>query len=155
MIALRTLVLAAAIPFILVACQTMPYQPYARNVLVKPGQSGVIALKGEHRDEDREKALSMIASNCSNKPYTITEEGETVVGQKTVSSADETHQEGNRQQVGTLWGMPVTSGSGPSKNTQTSATTENVREWQIKYECHGAEDVAKTTAPASKTKKRQ
>ena len=38
---------------VMAGCQTMPYQPYAREVKRQPGNGGEIALKQEHRDEDR------------------------------------------------------------------------------------------------------
>lgn len=141
------------VPALLVGCQTVPYQPYARNVQVKPNDSGVIALKAEHRDEDRAKAMEMMASNCGSNGYKIAEEGEVVVGQKTIASGTETRDAGNRQQVGSFFGMPVTSGTGPSKNTETSATTENLREWQMKYDCNKPVAQADATTP-KKSKKR-
>jgi hypothetical protein len=140
------------------ACQTVPYQPYAREVKKKPGTGGLIALKTEHRDEDRAKAQSMMESNCGSKAVKITEEGEVVVGTSTTSNAKETNQAGTQgSQVGSFFGMPITSGaSDPSKNTSTSATTTAVKEWNIAYDCGTATaDAAPTDATpvASKTKK--
>ena len=141
------------------ACQTMPYQPYAREVKKKPGTGGLIALKTEHRDEDRAKAQSMMEANCGSKAVKIAEEGEVVVGQTTSSTAKETNQAGTQgSQVGSFFGMPITSGgSDPSKNTSSSATTTALKEWEITYECGTATaDAPKTEAApavASKAKK--
>jgi hypothetical protein len=77
-------VAAGAIVF-LSACQTMPYQPYARNVKVEPQAGGVVALKLEHQDEDRAKAQSMMANNCAGNAVKVLEEGETVIGTETSS----------------------------------------------------------------------
>src|ERR1035437_9949065 len=98
------------------ACQTAPYQPYAREIKKKPGASGLIALKPEHRDEDRAKAQSMMDANCGTRAIKITEEGEVVVGTSTSSSAHETQRAGSEgSQVGSFFGMPITSGgSDPS-----------------------------------------
>lgn len=125
------------VAFFFTACQTMPYQPYARDVKRLPNQGGVIALKTEHRDEDRIKAESMMKKNCGNAAVKIKEEGEVTVGQTTTGSAKETEDEGSDGvKLGSLFGMPVMSGSkDPSKNTSTSSTTTAVKEWQISYEC--------------------
>jgi hypothetical protein len=114
-------------------CQTMPYQPYARNVKVEPQSGGVVALKLEHQDEDRAKAQSMMANNCGGQAVKVLEEGETVIGTET--SSKETNEAGsNGTQVGSLFGIPVTSGAKEaSKNTAT--VTTNKKEWQIRYKC--------------------
>lgn len=127
----------ASILLSLVGCQTMPYQPYARDVKKTPQQGGVIALKTEHRDEDRAKAEMMMKKNCGDLSVKIKEEGEVVVGQTTSGSSKETKDNGAAGiKLGSLFGMPVTSGSeDPSKNTATSSSTTNINEWQISYEC--------------------
>jgi hypothetical protein len=111
----------------------MPYQPYARNVKVEPQSGGVVALKLEHQDEDRAKAQSMMANNCGGQAVKVLEEGETVIGTET--SSKETNEAGsNGTQVGSLFGIPVTSGAKEaSKNTAT--VTTNKKEWQIRYKC--------------------
>jgi len=128
----------------IVGCQTMPYQPYARDVKKKPQAGGVIALHTEHRDEDRAKATQMMSSNCGSSEVKVLEEGEVVVGQSTNTNANQNSNYGNKQQVGTLFGLPVTSGSDASTNTNSTATTTQLKEWQINYEC-----VAAATAPAA------
>lgn len=127
-------ILAAAVLF---GCQTMPYQPYARDVKKMPNKGGIIALHTEHRDEDRAKADMMMKKNCGDTPVKITEEGEVAVGQTTTGNATETKDAGSQgQKVGSLFGMPIMSGAAdPSKNTSSTTTTTAVKEWQIAYEC--------------------
>jgi hypothetical protein len=126
------LIAAGAVVF-LSGCQTMPYQPYARNVKVEPQAGGVVALKLEHQDEDRAKAQSMMVNNCGGQAVKVLEEGETVIGTET--SSKETNDAGsNGTRVGSLFGIPVTSGAKEaSKNTAT--VTTNKKEWQIRYKC--------------------
>jgi hypothetical protein len=126
------LIAAGGVVF-LSGCQTMPYQPYARNVKVEPQSGGVVALKLEHQDEDRAKAQSMMANNCGGQAVKVLEEGETVIGTET--SSKETNDAGsNGTRVGSLFGIPVTSGAKEaSKNTAT--VTTNKKEWQIRYKC--------------------
>lgn len=118
---------------LLAGCQTMPYKPYARNVKMEPEAGGIVALKLEHQDEDRQKAQSMMAQNCAGQAVKVLEEGEQVIGTET--SSKETNEAGSQgTQVGSLFGIPVTSGSKEaSKNTAT--TTVNKKEWQIRYKC--------------------
>lgn len=129
-------------------CQTVPYQPYARSVKKKPGEGGVIAVTVAHQSEDMPKANELMTSNCGAGNYKVTEEGEVQVGTTTEGDSTQTHDTGAPgQQVGTLWGIPVTSGGREaSNNTRSRTTTSAVKEWQITYEC--TKGVA-TTAPAS------
>ena len=138
--------------FGLVACQTMPYKPYAREVKRKPGAGGQIALKLEHRDEDRVRAQELMQSNCSATAVKVLEEGEVAVGTTTSSNAKETRDAGTApSKVGSLFGIPLTSGGAdPSKNTQATATTTEIKEWNISYECEKA--VADSTKPAKSKK---
>lgn len=126
-----------AMTMFMLGCQTMPYQPYARDVKRKPQQGGVIALKTEHREEDRAKATSMMQSNCGDKAVKVIEEGEVTVGQTTSGSAKETNDLGSDgTKVGSVFGIPLkTGGVDPSKNTATSSTVTALNEWQINYEC--------------------
>lgn len=137
---LGLLAASAATVLVMVGCQTMPYQPYAREVKRQPGNGGEIALKAEHRDEDRLKAQSMMNSNCGSASVKVLEEGEVVVGQTTNTNASQTHNAGRPgHQVGTLFGIPVTSGGQQASNdTATTATTTALKEWNIKYECDKA-----------------
>lgn len=147
----------AALPLLVLAgCQTMPYQPYAREVKRMPGNGGEIALKTEHRDEDRAKAQAMMTTNCGSAPLKVLEEGEVVIGQTTNSNASQTHDAGQQStNLGTFLGMPVTSGGREaSNNTATSATTTALKEWNIKYECQKVvAEAAPAPAPHGKKKK--
>jgi hypothetical protein len=121
-------------------CQSMPYQPYARDVKRKPQQGGVIALKTEHRDEDRAKAQNIMTSNCGAGYFKILEEGEVVVGEKTSARSDQTYNRGTSPgQVGSLFGVPVMAGQDPSTQANAESSTTQLREWQISYECATAD----------------
>jgi hypothetical protein len=139
------LIIFSLLSAILVSCQTMPYQPYARDVKKLPNQGGVIHLKTEHRDEDRAKADMMMKKNCGELPVKITEESEVAVGQTTTGNASETRDAGAAGvNVGSLFGMPITSGSvDPSKNTTSTTTTTALKEWQIAYECGSTKNTKK------------
>jgi hypothetical protein len=154
---LGLLAASAVTLLVMVGCQTMPYQPYAREIKKQPGNGGEIALRPEHRDEDRMKAQSMMASNCGASSVKVLEEGEVVVGSTTNSNASQTHNAGRQgTNVGTLFGIPVTSGGQQASNdTSTSATTMAVKEWNIKYECDKTVAVEAVAPPkaAKKLKK--
>ena len=107
------------------------YQPYARAVSRQPGQGGVIALRSNHRQEDRDLAKTKMAQNCGGQKVAILNEGEIVIG-STTQSRSEAHR-GNKRQVGSLFGTPVTSGHDGEVNT--SSETVQKKEWQIKYSC--------------------
>ncbi|MFZ3229707.1 MAG: hypothetical protein WA160_05855 [Pseudobdellovibrio sp.] len=121
----------------LTACQSIPYQPYARDVKKKPGHSGIVAMRLDNRDEDQLKARQMMNSNCGSQPVKILEEGEVVVGQEVKSAADTTRSKATPgMQVGSLFGLPITSGSSDANDsTQSSSVTTAVKEWQLSYEC--------------------
>ena len=117
--------------FFVSSCGTMKYRPYARNVKKMPNKAGIVALKLEHRDEDRQKADLMMAKNCGDKKVEVTEEGEVAVG--TVTQSVKSGRAGTQKNVGTLFGIPITSGSAASENT--SSTVVQKKEWQITYKC--------------------
>lgn len=117
----------------LVACQTMPYQPYARNVKVEPESGGIVALKVEHRDEDRAKAQSLMAQNCAGNKVKVVEEGEAIIGTET--SARETRDPGSEgTKFGSVFGIPVSS-AGKEASKNTASETTHKKEWQINYKC--------------------
>jgi hypothetical protein len=145
-------VFAAVALLAMVGCQTMPYQPYARDVKKRPQAGGVVALKAEHRDEDKAKAFDMMKSNCGNEGYKVTEEGEVVVGQTTASTATENTDYGGKK-TGTLFGLPITSGSDKSASTNTVASTTQLKEWQMTYECLTSTDSEKDKAVSKAGKK--
>lgn len=117
-------------------CATMPYQPYAREVKKKPGQGGLIALKTEHRPEDRARAESLMASNCGGDSIVkVLEEGEQVVGEKTNTSQNR-YQEQRQASGFSLGGIKFSNGqTRPEENTNSSSETVQLKEWQINYEC--------------------
>lgn len=127
-------ILAMGLLLGLTACQTV-YVPQARDVKRKPKASGTIALPLNHRDEDRQKAESMMSQNCAPVRAHVLEEGEVAVGQETKSSSNETNRDDSRTKVGSLFGLPVMSGEAGGKNTNQSSTVTQIKEWQISYEC--------------------
>ena len=132
----KILLLFAAI-VIVSSCQTLPYQPYARDVKKKPAQNGIIALKAEHRDEDRAKATVMMQSNCGPTPVKVLEEGEVVIGQESTTNSTTSKNAGESSvSMGSFLGLPLTSGGkDPSDSTSGKVSTSQLKEWQISYEC--------------------
>ena len=116
-------------------CQTLPYQGQARDVKKKPAEGGILALPLDPRDEDRAKAELKMQQNCGAGKYKILEEGEVVIGQKTNSDNREDSRTNTQQKVGSFLGMPVLTGDAGGKNVSGTSTTENIKEWQISYEC--------------------
>ncbi|NUM87968.1 MAG: hypothetical protein HUU37_02075 [Bdellovibrionales bacterium] len=132
-------------------CASMPYQPYARDVKRKPAEGGVIALKTEHRAEDRAKADQMMSANCGTDLMAkIAEEGEVVVGEKTKSSSDSRQK--NEENGFSLGGIKfLTGGTTPVNNTNTTTEKEAVKEWHVSYNC--VAKAAPAPVPARKAKK--
>ncbi len=140
---------ALGIYVFMTGCATLPYQPYAREVKKKPETSGVIALNGTHRPEDRAKAEMMMKSNCgANNSVKVTEEGEVVVGEKTDSTAQKTQGTAERDNL-VIGGLTFTS-SQPAENTTVTQHKTQVKEWQIAYECIAQQP---STIPNVATKK--
>lgn len=119
----------------MVGCQTIPYQGQARDIKRRPSEHGVIGIPLNFRDEDRAKAENKMKGNCGQLAYKIMEEGEVVVGQETKTSGKETDRASSERKVGSLFGIPVTSGEAGGKNTESSQVTTSVKEWQISYKC--------------------
>lgn len=132
---MKKILLWSLISIVLTACQTVPYQGTARDVTLKPRKGGVISIPTNPRDEDRIKAEGMIARNCKPHLGEITEEGEVAVGTKVNSSGKETNRDDSRAKVGSLFGIPITSGEASGTNTSTSSTTMAIKEWHITYNC--------------------
>ena len=137
--------LLVAVAFLVVGCATVPYQPYAREVKKKPREGGIIALKTEHRPEDRVRADYLMAQNCStDHTVKVNEEGEVVTGAKTRTAQNKYNE--NREQGFRIGGMQFGTGqTRPEENTNSVSETEQVKEWQISYEC-----VANAPAPRGK-----
>ena len=120
---------------ILTGCQTVPYQGKARNVTLKPHKQGVISIPVEYRDEDRQKATQVMAKNCQPYQPEITEEGEVATGTRTNASSKQRDVANSKTKLGSLFGIPLTSGEAGGQNTATSSTTTQIKEWHISYRC--------------------
>lgn len=120
---------------LLIGCQTIPYQGKARIVKMKPQSEGVIALPLDPRQEDRDVAEEKMRSNCNPKKFKVLEEGEVVIGEKTQTKESREHRPSTERKVGSLFGIPVTSGSGPGTEGQSEEIRSQVKEWQINYKC--------------------
>lgn len=123
------------VTILLAGCATMPYQPYAREVKKKPRAGGVIALKSEHRPEDRARADFLMSANCgTDATVNVSEEGEVAVGEKTNSSSSKKNETGYGSGF-KIGGLDFTSGPRPEENTDVQSETVKLKEWQIAYEC--------------------
>jgi len=116
-------------------CQTVPYEGQARDVKRKPQEEGVIAIPTNYKDEDRNKAVQKMQSNCTPGSYKILEEGEVVTGQETKTSGKETDRASTERSAGKLFGMNLMTGEAGGKNTESSQITTSTKEWQISYRC--------------------
>ena len=132
---LLQLLALGAVTALFASCQTVPYQGQAREVKRKPMEGGVIALTVDHRPEDRMKAYEKMKSNCGDTTVKVLEEGEVAVGQTTTSNSSETNRSNSQKKVGSLFGIPLTTGQAAGTDTSTSSTTTQIKEWQISYEC--------------------
>lgn len=92
------------------------------RVVKKTQAGGEVALVGS-QDKAREKAAEYMQAQCPSG-YDVLEEGEAVVG-STMS--------GQQQNGIGVFGRPTTT---------MNATTEDKREWRIKYQCKGAPGAA-------------
>lgn len=119
----------------LAGCQTIPYEGKARNVSLKPKQQGVISIPTEFRDEDRTKAETLMAKNCSPLAPEVVSEGEIAVGTKTNSTDQTTNRKSNEVKMGSLFGIPVVSGDEGGTNSSSSSTVTQLKEWHISYKC--------------------
>ena len=129
---IRLLFSTLLIGYSLTGCANLfKYQPYARSVKKRPGKGGVIALLLNHRQEDQEKAKQLMIETCGKQSHEIIEEGEFVIGTITNSNAEQ--EAPNKRKVGSLFGIPVTSGHDGKVNT-TSETIQK-KEWHLKYRC--------------------
>lgn len=117
------------------ACQTVPYQGQAREVVKKPQVEGVVALPINYRDEDQAKAQTRMSANCQPGSYKVIEEGEAVIGQEVKTAGKETDRASTKKEAGKLFGIPLMTGEEGGKNSESSQVTTAVKEWQIKYKC--------------------
>lgn len=147
-------ILVLIVSVLVTACAVVPY---AREVKKKPREGGVIALKTDHRPEDRQRADAIMAANCgSDATVSITDEGEVVVGEKTNSNANKTNENRPVNSFG-IGGLSFGSAATrPTESTSVTSETTQLKEWQIAYNCnpHGASN-APAAAPAATVKKRK
>ena len=136
----RLMITIAAASLFLSGCATAPYQGQAHDIKRKPQVEGVVGIPVNFRDEDRAKAEQHMQSNCGTTGYKIMEEGEVAIGETTKSSGKETNRDSTKHQVGSLFGMPLTSGENGGKNTEGTQTTTSIKEWQISYRCVSANE---------------
>jgi hypothetical protein len=107
--------------------------PYAREVK-KNSTGGVVALRTTFSPEDRAKADSLMRTNCGGKGVKVTEEGEVTVGTRTNAQANTTV---GREAHQGWFGWT----SGPSVNNSSTSETQDIKEWQISYQCVANEEV--------------
>jgi hypothetical protein len=122
---------------VMFGCQTIPYEGTARIVKLKPQAEGVIALPLDPRTEDRNLAEQKMTLNCKPGQYEVLEEGEVVIGEKTNSTGSSEHRASSSKKVGSIFGLPIVSGSGPGTETESQQIKSQVKEWQISYKCVG------------------
>ncbi len=126
--------LALVTILLITGCATQPYQPYARDVKKKPGMEGVIAMKREHKPEDRTLADSMMSQNCGGKTFNVIEEGEVQVGSATSTNAQARDE---KEDNGVSFGgfKYLTGGQTDVQNTNSTSETVALKEWHINYKC--------------------
>lgn len=128
---------------LLSGCQTMPYQGQARDVKKRREQGGVLALPINQRLEDRQVAEQKMQANCGSLKARVVEEGEVVVGTKSVQNARSSQRDDTRQNAGQFMGLQLVTGEAGGADTRTESSTEAIKEWQITYECEAAQKPGK------------
>lgn len=112
------------------ACLSLSAVGCANIRVVKKTQTGgEVALLGS-REGAQEKANEYMARQCPGG-YDVLEEGEAVVGQNATTTTRPTRG---------LFG---------GKQLQSDSSTEDKREWRVKYQCKGAVEPASAAAPAA------
>lgn len=131
-----------------VGCATLPYEPYAREVKKKPREGGLIALHTQYKPEDRQRAETLMASNCGSEATAqVAEEGEVVVGEKTNSTSN-SHKTQESDSFFSLNSMSFKQGTRPGENVNTSSETVQMKEWQISYNCQKLQAIVPASGPA-------
>lgn len=104
------------------------WQPYGEvRVVRRTKVGGELAILGD-REVAMQKASQTMATTCGGpESYEIVEEGETVVGEDTVSESNERREKDF---------------FGPKKRKQESTHTVQKTEWRVKYECKKDEPAA-------------
>lgn len=65
------------VPFLIVACVSIPYSPKVREVKRVPTLGGALLLPEDYRNEDRARADIVMKSNCGNREVRVVSEGAT------------------------------------------------------------------------------
>jgi hypothetical protein len=129
-----SMVFVMIFPWILSGCSVLEdffkYKPSARQVS-KSLAGGVISLKIEHQEEDKNLAEKMMNSHCSTGKFSIVSEGEVVVGSMTNQLT--TVEAANKKKKKGLFGMTYTEGHDGA--LQSSSETIQKKEWHITYSC--------------------
>ncbi|WP_437487829.1 hypothetical protein WME75_07590 [Sorangium sp. So ce1014] len=113
------------------ACSWKPYGDV--RVVRRAKAGGELAILGD-REVAMQKANSTMATTCGGPDrYEIVEEGETVVGEESVSESSERREKDF---------------FGPKKRKQENTSTVQTTEWRVKYECKEGEPAAEKAAPA-------
>lgn len=113
------------------ACTWKPYGDV--RVVRRTKVGGELAILGD-REVAMQKASSTMATTCGGPDsYEIVEEGETVVGEESVSESSERREKDF---------------FGPKRRKQESTSSVQKTEWRVKYECKKEEPAAEKEAPA-------
>ena len=118
---------AAVLCLLLFGCASWDFSS-ARTIKIRPGKGGVLTLNPPNDPKARAKAQTIMNQTCQGKKSEITEEGEEVVGTKSVSNAE--HNAGSAGQMKGKW----TVNARPASETVTSEQ-QNMTEWRITFEC--------------------
>ena len=103
----------------------------ARVVTKQPGTGGVIAVSSESNSSAREKAGDLMNENCGSGGYKIIEEGEAVVGSKSIHHQHE-YQDATTKT--SMFGGALKAYSGGNDRSSQSETNQKT-EWRITYKC--------------------
>ena len=120
-------IFAVVLFLMLSGCATWDFTT-ARTIKVRPGKGGVLTLNPPNDPRARAKAQTIMSQTCHGKKAEITEEGEEVVGTKSVSNTQQN--EGSAGHKKGKW----TVNARPASESSTSEQ-QNMTEWRITYEC--------------------
>jgi hypothetical protein len=112
------------------------------RVMKRTQYGGVIALQGD-RGKAMEQAHKEMAGHCGAGNYTITQEGEEVVGTDTYARSDTEYGEDTAYGEGTTssGNSSATAGGASTRggsSTNASSQTRDAVEWRVHYQCGGA-----------------
>jgi hypothetical protein len=121
------------------------------RVVQRTQYGGVVALQGD-RGKAMEDAHKQMGGHCGAGNYTITQEGEEVIGSDTYARSDTEYGEDTAYAEGTQTSGNSSSTAGGSStrggsSTNASSQTRDAVEWRIHYQCGGAPAGAPAPAP--------